>query len=95
MGRLVSVTVAMLQVPRLMHGVMVTSKGLVVGDLTYTNTEGVTVDCGWWWAVRLLEDGILTSPSLPPSSRSQGMGFPTSKPDTWELDWDCGLGLDN
>ena len=26
-------------------GVMATSKGLVVGDLKYTNVEGVTVDC--------------------------------------------------
>ena len=27
------------------QGVMATSKGLVVGDLKYTNVEGVTVDC--------------------------------------------------
>ena len=104
--RLVSVTVAMLQVPRLMLGVMATSKGLVVGDLTYTNTEGVTVDCGL--AVggdtipqdvtsitdivtearlvlvvekdavfqRLLEEGILTSPAMPPLIMITGKGVP-------------------
>ena len=43
--RLVSVAVAVLQVPRLILGVMATSKGLVVGDLRYTNSEGVVVDC--------------------------------------------------
>ena len=31
--------------PRLALGIMATSKGLVVGDLKYTNTEGVIVDC--------------------------------------------------
>ena len=104
--RLVSVTVAMLQVPRLMLGVMATSKGLVVGDLTYTNTEGVRVDCGL--AVggdtipqgvtsitdivtearlvlvvekdavfqRLLEEGILTSPAMPPLIMITGKGVP-------------------
>jgi len=43
--RLVAISVALLQVPRLFLGVMATSKGLVVGDLKYTNVEGVTVDC--------------------------------------------------
>jgi len=43
--RLVAISVATLQVPRLVLGVMATSKGLVVGDLKYTNVEGVTVDC--------------------------------------------------
>lgn len=43
--RLVAILVAMLQVPRLVLGVMATSKGLIVGDLKYTNEEEVTVDC--------------------------------------------------
>ena len=43
--RLVSVIVAMLQVPRIVLGIVATSKGLVVGDLIYTNSEGVIVDC--------------------------------------------------
>ena len=43
--RLVAVAVAVLQVPRLMLGVMATTKGAVVGDLRYTNSEGVVVDC--------------------------------------------------
>ena len=104
--RLVSVAVSMLQVPRLMLGVMATSKGLVVGDLIYTNTEGVIVDCNL--AVggdtipqdvtsitnivtqarlvlvvekdavfqRLLEEGILTSPALPPLIMVTGKGVP-------------------
>jgi len=42
--RMVAEVVTMLQVPRLQLGVMATSKGLVVGDLAYTNSEGVTVD---------------------------------------------------
>ena len=43
--RLLAVVVAVLQVPRLLLGVMATSKGAVVGDLRYTNSEGVVVDC--------------------------------------------------
>jgi len=42
---LVAVIVAMVQVPRLLLGVVATSKGLVVGDLRYTNSEDVMVDC--------------------------------------------------
>ena len=42
---LVAVIVAMVQVPRLVLGVVATSKGLVVGDLRYTNSEDVIVDC--------------------------------------------------
>lgn len=42
--RMVAEVVTMLQVPRLQLGVMATSKGLVVGHLTYINSEGVTVD---------------------------------------------------
>jgi len=42
--RMVAEVVTMLQVPRLQLGVMATSKGLVVGHLAYTNSEGVTVD---------------------------------------------------
>ena len=37
--------VGLVQVPRLLLWVMATSKGLVVGHLTYLTTEGVTVDC--------------------------------------------------
>ena len=37
--------VALVQVPRLLLGVVATSKGLVVGDLIYVNSEEVTVDC--------------------------------------------------
>ena len=43
--RLVAVAVAALQVPRLVLGVVASSKGLVVGQLSFTNTEGVRVDC--------------------------------------------------
>lgn len=42
---LVGVIVAMVQVPRLLLGVVATSKGLVVGDLSYVNNEDVMVDC--------------------------------------------------
>ena len=42
---LVGVIVAMVQVPRLLLGVVATSKGLVVGDLSYVNNEDVLVDC--------------------------------------------------
>ena len=42
---LVGVIVAMVQVPRLLLGVVATSKGLVVGDLLYTNSEDVIVNC--------------------------------------------------
>jgi meiotic recombination protein SPO11 len=42
---LVAVIVAMVQVPRLLLGVVATSKGLVVGDLCYINSEDVLVDC--------------------------------------------------
>eukprot|EP00092_Neocalanus_flemingeri_P018537 GFUD01020073.1.p1 GENE.GFUD01020073.1~~GFUD01020073.1.p1 ORF type:complete len:386 (-),score=150.16 GFUD01020073.1:180-1337(-) len=42
---LVGVIVAMMQIPRLLLGVVATSKGLVVGDLLYTNSEDVVVDC--------------------------------------------------
>jgi len=42
---LVSEIVTLVQVPRLWLGVMATSKGLVVGDLCYTNSEDVIVDC--------------------------------------------------
>jgi meiotic recombination protein SPO11 len=42
---LVAVIVAMVQVPRLLLGVVATSKGLVVGDLRYVNSEDVLVDC--------------------------------------------------
>ena len=43
--RLVAELVALLQVPRLELGVVATSKGLVVGDLSYLNSEGIMVDC--------------------------------------------------
>ena len=43
--RLVAELVALLQVPRLLLGVVATSKGLVVGDLSYLNSEGIMVDC--------------------------------------------------
>ena len=43
--RLVAELVALLQVPRLMLGVVATSKGLVVGDLSYLNNEDIMVDC--------------------------------------------------
>ena len=43
--RLVAEVVALLQVPRLVLGVVATSKGLVVGDFSYLNTEGIMVDC--------------------------------------------------
>lgn len=42
---LVGVIVAIVQVPRLLLGVMATSKGLVVGDFRYVNNEDVLVDC--------------------------------------------------
>ena len=42
---MVGVIVAMVQVPRLLLGVVATSKGLVVGDLSYINNEDVLVDC--------------------------------------------------
>ena len=43
--KLVSVIVSSLQVPRSLLGIVATSKGLVVGDLKYINSEGVIVDC--------------------------------------------------
>ena len=43
--RLAAELVALLQVPRLMLGVVATSKGLVVGDLSYLNNEDIMVDC--------------------------------------------------
>ena len=43
--RLVAELVALLQVPRWLLGVVATSKGLVVGDLSYLNSEGIMVDC--------------------------------------------------
>jgi DNA topoisomerase VI subunit A len=50
---LVAVIVAMVQVPRLLLGVVATSKGLVVGDLSYVNSEDVVtvggLQLGCWW----------------------------------------------
>jgi len=43
--RLVTIAVAMLQVPRMYLGVVATSKGLVVGNIKWTNEAGVNVDC--------------------------------------------------
>ena len=42
---LVGLAVTVMGVPRLLTGVVATSKGLVAGDLTYTDTSGVVVDC--------------------------------------------------
>ena len=42
---IINVLVSMLQVPRLYLGVVATSKGLVVGDLSFLNSEEITVDC--------------------------------------------------
>ena len=45
---LVAVIVAMVQVPRLLLGVVATLKGLVMGDLKYTNSEDVLIgDLGY------------------------------------------------
>ena len=59
--RLVAELVALLQVPRLMLGVVATSKGLVVGDLSYLNDEDIWVDCS------LTGKGF---PTWPPDSLS-------------------------
>jgi len=45
LDKMVSVIVSMIQVPRLLLGIVATSKGLVVGDLKYINSEDVLVDC--------------------------------------------------
>ena len=42
---MVGIVVAIVQVPRLLLGVMATSKGLVVGDFRSANCEDVLVDC--------------------------------------------------
>ena len=43
---LVAVIVAMVQGPRLLLGVVATLKGLVMGDLKYTNSEDVLILLG-------------------------------------------------
>ena len=45
--------VALLQVPRLILGVVAASKGLVVGDVSYLNSEGIMVDCSLRWSTMI------------------------------------------
>jgi DNA topoisomerase VI subunit A len=35
----------MLQIPRGQLRILATSKGLIAGNLTYTNTNGIEIDC--------------------------------------------------